>query len=261
MMLDKEIRRATCKKLSCLTSRKGPCDSGLSKVVCPKEDDNDITDEITDPEKLFEQPIQGNKKHFSQANETYLAKPPHSEILPPFHYSPVVDKILEGNLNSFYALPPELKSLLTEMKALDLPHTIDPTMTITNFREGMKKVSEEKLSSLSGRNYSIYKAMLPDNYFTGKVVELINKGVTHGFVLKRWRNVLQVMLCKKPGNYNIDKLRVIQLIEADLNMYFRLVWGKRRPSLPQTRFHPCRTVWLSLWPSSHISTPPKNPLL
>jgi hypothetical protein len=173
----------------------------------------------------------------------------------------VVDEVLDGNLNSFDSLPPELKSLLTEMKALDLPHTIDPTMTITNFREGMKKVPEGKSSSLSGRNYSIYKAMLPDNYFTGKVIEFINKGVTLGFVLKRWRNVLQVMLCKNPVNYNIDKLRVIQLIEADLNMYFRLVWGKRRPSLPQTRFHPCRTVWLSLWPSSHISTPPKNPLL
>jgi hypothetical protein len=62
--------------------------------------------------------------------------------------------------------------------------------------------------------------------YTGKVVKLINKGVTYGFVLKRWHKVLQVMLCKKPGNYNIDKLCVIQLIEADLNMYFRLVWGK-----------------------------------
>jgi hypothetical protein len=59
--------------------------------------------------------------------------------------------------------------------------------------------------------------MLPDEYFTGKVVELINKGVTHGFVLKRWHKVLQVMLCKKTGNYNIGKLRVIQLIEGDLN--------------------------------------------
>jgi hypothetical protein len=54
------------------------------------------------------------------------------------------------------------------MKALDPPNTIDPTMTITNFREGMKKVPEGKSSSLSGRNYSIYKAMLQDNYFTGK---------------------------------------------------------------------------------------------
>jgi hypothetical protein len=45
-MLDKEIRRATYKKLSRLT--KGPRDSGFSKVVCPNDDDT-IIDEITDP--------------------------------------------------------------------------------------------------------------------------------------------------------------------------------------------------------------------
>ena len=188
-MLDKEIRRATYKNLSRLT--KGPRDSGLSKVPCPNNDDNTITDEITDPEQLFDQLTKCNKKHFIQANETYLAKPPHSEILSPFHYSPVVDEVLEGNLNSFDSLQLELKVLLTEMKALDQPNTIDPTMTITNFRESMKKVPEGKSSSLSGRNYSIYKAMLPDNYFTGKVVELINKGVTYGFILKCWCTMLE----------------------------------------------------------------------
>mmetsp|Transcript_7891 Transcript_7891/g.12066 ORF Transcript_7891/g.12066 Transcript_7891/m.12066 type:complete len:162 (-) Transcript_7891:62-547(-) len=35
------------------------------------------------------------------------------------------------------------------------------------------------------------------------------------------------MLCRVPGNYDLEKLRVIQLIEADLNMYLRLTWGKR----------------------------------
>ena len=35
------------------------------------------------------------------------------------------------------------------------------------------------------------------------------------------------MLCKTPGVYEIEKLRVIQLIEADLNMYLCLVWGNR----------------------------------
>ena len=108
--------------------------------------------------------------------------------------TPAIDEVLEGNLNSFDSLQPELKALLTKMKALAPQNTIDPIMTITHFRDGMKKVPEGKSSSLSGRNYSIYKAMLPDNYYTGKVVELINKGVTYGFLLKRWRKVLQVML-------------------------------------------------------------------
>jgi len=54
-------------------------------------------------------------------------------------------------------------------------------------------------------------------------------------MLTRWKKVLEVMLCKIPGSYDLEKLRVIQLIEANLNIlrsastyiYLRLVWGKR----------------------------------
>ena len=86
-----------------------------------------------------------------------------------------------------------------------------------------KKAKEGKSSSLSGRHYGIYKALLPNDLFTGLVVRLINLGVENGFILRRWQKALQVMLCKTPGVYKIKKLRVIQLIEADLNMYLFFV--------------------------------------
>ena len=35
------------------------------------------------------------------------------------------------------------------------------------------------------------------------------------------------MLWKIPGNYHIEKLWVIQLLEADIQMYLHLIWGKR----------------------------------
>ena len=35
------------------------------------------------------------------------------------------------------------------------------------------------------------------------------------------------MLEKDPGNPLITKLRVIQLLEADMNFAFHLLWGKR----------------------------------
>ena len=91
----------------------------------------------------------------------------------------------------------------------------------------MQKAKEGKSSSLSGRHYGIYKALLPNDLFTGLVVRLINLGVENGFILCCWQKVLQVMPCKTPGVYKIKKLQVIQLIEADMNMYLCLVWGKR----------------------------------
>ena len=49
----------------------------------------------------------------------------------------------------------------------------------------------------------------------------------HGFSPTRWRTAIQFMLEKEPGNPLITKLRVIQLLEADMNFAFRLLWGKR----------------------------------
>ena len=35
------------------------------------------------------------------------------------------------------------------------------------------------------------------------------------------------MLCKIPGNFELERMRVVQLIAANVNMYLRLRWGKR----------------------------------
>mmetsp|Transcript_24647 Transcript_24647/g.37452 ORF Transcript_24647/g.37452 Transcript_24647/m.37452 type:complete len:122 (+) Transcript_24647:507-872(+) len=80
---------------------------------------------------------------------------------------------------------------------------------------------------MSGRHYSIYKALISFPFTTDLMDTMINACVNHTVLIIRWKKVLQVMLCKTPGNYNIEKLRVIQLIEADLNMYLGLIWGKK----------------------------------
>ena len=49
----------------------------------------------------------------------------------------------------------------------------------------------------------------------------------HGFLPTRWCTAFQFMLEKEPGNPLITKLRVIQLLEADMNFAFSLLWGKR----------------------------------
>ena len=36
----------------------------------------------------------------------------------------------------------------------------------------------------------------------------------------------QLMLCKIPESFELKKMRVIQLIKANINMYLRLIWGK-----------------------------------
>jgi len=46
---------------------------------------------------------------------------------------------------------------------------------------------------------------------------LANLGFTTGYSLKCWRKGLNVMLEKQPGNFNVEKLRIILLFEGDFN--------------------------------------------
>ena len=47
------------------------------------------------------------------------------------------------------------------------------------------------------------------------------------FTLDRWLHALQVLLEKIKGQPRQDKLRVIQLMEADLNMMLRIIFRRR----------------------------------
>jgi len=46
---------------------------------------------------------------------------------------------------------------------------------------------------------------------------LANLGFTTGYLLKRWRMGLNVILEKMAGNFNVEKLRIILLFERDFN--------------------------------------------
>lgn len=132
------------------------------------------------------------------------------------------------------------------------------TWQLTTFATGWRKC----LSLLSNWHYRIYKALLDNDYFTGLVVCLFNLGVQHRFILQWWRKVLQVMLQKEEGSYNINRLWVIQLVEADINMYFWLIWGKVLSApFSSSRLNSCRTIWLQTWHSCDVSRHPESMLL
>ena len=67
----------------------------------------------------------------------------------------------------------------------------------------------------------------------------------HGFTLHRWTSAVQVMLEKTKGCARIDKLRVIQLLEADLNMALCIIFGRRLIHRAEDR----GTIPMSQWGS------------
>ena len=81
-------------------------------------------------------------------------------------------------------------------------------------------------SSPSGRHMSHYKLVARETGLSHILARAITLPFQHGFSPIRWRTAIRFMLEKEPGNPLITKLRVIQLLEVDMNFAFRLLWGK-----------------------------------
>ena len=72
-----------------------------------------------------------------------------------------------------------------------------------------------------------YKHLAKDKGLSHILARAITLPFQHGFSPNRWHIAIQFMLEKEPGNPLITKLRVIQLLEANMNFAFRLLWGKQ----------------------------------
>jgi hypothetical protein len=56
---------------------------------------------------------------------------------------------------------------------------------------------------------------------------LASTAAKYGFYLHRWINVVNIMIYKKPGCIELDRLRVIHLFEADFNLMVGILFGRR----------------------------------
>jgi hypothetical protein len=63
--------------------------------------------------------------------------------------------------------------------------------------------------------------------FFGVIANMVDAALQIGFVFERWRNVVNAMIEKLPGRPQIHKLRVIHLLEADLNLALGIIWSRR----------------------------------
>jgi hypothetical protein len=93
-------------------------------------------------------------------------------------------------------------------------------------------VPEKTASSFSGRGVHHYKACAEgsDDGLADIQVEvhaaMMTVPLDAGFCPERWGQAVGVMFEKVPGIPRSDKLRIIQLLEADLNQVLRIVFTR-----------------------------------
>ena len=76
----------------------------------------------------------------------------------------------------------------------------------------------------SNRTYAVYKCALMSERMTSILVSFYNLIIKRGYFPKRWLDILDVMIGKGKGML-LGKLRIITLIEADLQYLMRIYLG------------------------------------
>ena len=99
------------------------------------------------------------------------------------------------------------------------------------FVKAVKASKKQSASSIfSNWNYAIYKCILGSKRMNIILINYYNLTIKHDFYPTWWLKVLDIMIEKGKGPV-IGKLRIIQLIEADLQMIMGIYvnnWNKHK---------------------------------
>jgi hypothetical protein len=146
---------------------------------------------------------------------------------------------------------------------------ISVLVTSTDFKSFFNKWNENTSTSPSGKHLGHYKALLSPalkacaatnspgltaeaDRIIDAHVSLLNIAAEYGSPLPRWKNIVSVMIEKKPGNYQLNKLRTIHLFEADYNWLIGMIFGRRMVHGAERQKHLHEGQWGSRpGPSAH----------
>ena len=193
-----------------------------------------------DPQVVEDHLFDRNTLHFGQSKETPWTQPPFSDI--PFTGTgPVADSILEGTYQYTPTGPTGRYNelLIDELrrKLPDLPVSISEN----DIQQGFKSWKEITSTSPSNRHLGHYVSLLkpdgreadeaPTKHMAMEIMEAHHKMISIcaklGVSLTRWQEIVTAMLEKEPGRPKLHRLRVIHLIEADLNLLIKILIARR----------------------------------
>jgi hypothetical protein len=217
---------------------------GLTKVqVADGVDANgtEIFKDVSESEEMFQLILERNFKHFGQANGTPFTEAPLKDWLGKYGETETGQAIINGDLRPTLDTGfPETQTVLDLLQPFDPPaEPVSPLVTSGDFKSFFAKWKENTSTSPSGKHLGHYKALLSPalvdnddltaaaNRIIDVHVALLNIAAQHGSPMERWKRIVSVMIEKKAGNYQLNKLRTIHLFEADYNWLLGMIFGRR----------------------------------
>jgi hypothetical protein len=162
-----------------------------------------------------------NERRFQQAGTTPFLVEPLMEAFGLLGHAPVIQQVLDGT----YIPPPNTdenaKLLLRQMSQ---PRTAP--ICVAEYRQAWYKATERTSSGPSNLHFGHHKAGAQNDILAQFETTMLNVVYLSGYSPNRWRKGLNIMIEKKPGCVEVEKLRTILLYKADFNMH-NMITGYR----------------------------------
>jgi hypothetical protein len=170
-----------------------------------------------------------NTRRFTQAYGTPSLLPEQIDLLGWTGNSTTAQAILAGQAQNASDLHPGIVRLLPYISTPDKIMELGKISTLLSkeeFRRFWLKCREYTSSGRSGLHFGHFKASALDDHLTEVDRLFLEISMTHGIILNRWLQAIDVMIPKKANSVHVTKLRTIMLFEADWNYMNKLI-GKR----------------------------------
>jgi hypothetical protein len=162
---------------------------------------------------------------FSHAGATPFGYTPLGKELGHTGDSRMADDIFNGTLDHAELDDEAINAIVKQL--------LSPIITEKDFKSAFKCVPEKTASSFSGRGVHHYKACSEGSQdgiadtISSIHAAMMTVPPTTGFCPERWKQAVDLMLEKIPGVPRSNKLRIIQLLEADLNQVLRIAFARK----------------------------------
>jgi hypothetical protein len=151
----------------------------------------------------------------------------------------MADDIYNGTLEHISLTDHAIQAIVKQLRKHPLlTKMISPVVMTENFISCFGCVADKTSSSPSGRHVRHYLACIDmkdelSGLLAAVHAAMMSIPLAEGFCPERWRQAIDIMLEKIPGVPRINKLRIIQLLEADLNQVLRSAFARNISKLAQ----------------------------
>jgi hypothetical protein len=155
----------------------------------------------------------------------------------------MADDIYNGTLDHEALDDKDINAIVNQLrKHPAIQQILWPRITEEDFKSAFKCVPEKTASSFSRRGVHHYKACSEGSqdgiaYHIASVhATMMTVSLTTGFCPERWKQAVDLMLEKIPDVPRSNKLRMIQLLEADLNQVLRIAFARNISRLAKEQY-------------------------